>query len=113
MNNQTTELTVEQLSDELEMLYWVKGTTTLQVNEHFNKNGDKYFRVKHLEMDVENDIIFCDDEEHKIIKKKSVLMGFVTDCLKCIHRIVVNGQLIFDLEFMDGEIILQAVLNVR
>lgn len=109
MNNQTTELTVEELSDELEMLYWVKGTTTFRVSECFKKNTNKHFKVKHLEMNIENEIIFCDDEEHKIIKRKSVLMDFVTDCLKCIHKVIINGKLIFDLEFIDGEIILQAI----
>jgi hypothetical protein len=99
-----TELSIEELVDELEMLKWEKGINTLRITEEFPKNGRQSYIVNNLHMCVDDQLVMCHDENSKIQKMRSVLLAFYRGSVLSIHKIYTSGMPYETILFKDGNV---------
>jgi hypothetical protein len=107
-NNVTSrEMTLEELMEEIELQYLMKGCETCTIHEFFNKNGECIYELKHLSMELDDQFVCCDDENHVLQQRRSVLMIFLKDCLLSVRKVFKQGKAYEELNFKDGKVILE------
>jgi hypothetical protein len=104
-----TELSVEELSDRWSYLRDEMGIEELQVTENFIKNGIHTFTVRGLMMEIDDEIVTCDDKDKKLIEVRSVLMMFLRTQLKSIKLLFKEGITQELIEFNDGFVVIELV----
>lgn len=106
-----TELSIEELKDRWEYLFWELGVDTLKITEEFTKSKRTY-EVSGLNMEIEDDRVMCTDADNILMNYYSVLMMFIRKrCTKIslIPTKSITGyyeELIFG---NDGKIIIEAI----
>ena len=98
-----TEISVEELANGLELLYWKKGVDRLKITEDFSVSGKCTYIVERLTIDVEEDLVccWCKDMMKNGVK---VMNMFLRSCLVAINRVVCDYKTCVVLEFNDGRV---------
>lgn len=109
MENTIIELTIEEFAEEVEMLRLEKGVTFLKIDENFNKRGNITYIVNNLLINIEDDVVTCDDEYHIILSNKYVLLTFLKKCLISIHKVINKGITYIELKFTDGYVKIEII----
>ena len=104
----TKEVTIEELAERWEMLFWQLGVKKLRIIEQFPKNGLRSFNVSGLSIEFEDDYVMCMDFGEVLVNKFSVLMMFLRESLVSIKLLPIgNGLYQERLEFSDGLILIE------
>lgn len=104
------EMTLEELADELELLYWEQGIESCRIIECSKSQLSNIYTVNHLTMDIENEFVMMSDDNGVIENNKSILMLFVKDCVMSIHKIFTKqGKAYDELEFVDRKVIIEVM----
>ena len=105
----TKELTIEELAERWEMLFWQFGVEKLRIIEQFPKNGLRSFIVSGLSMEFENDYVMCGDFGDVIVNNFSTLMMFLRESLVSIKLLPIGDGMFYQerLKFSDGLILIE------
>jgi len=109
MRETIIDLTIEEFAEEIENLKRNKGITLLKVNENFSKKGNITYLVNNLLMDVDDDLVTCEDEYNVILSNKYVTLAFLKRCLISIRKIIIDGVTHGELTFSDGYIKIETI----
>jgi hypothetical protein len=75
------KLTIEELQERWEMLFYEMGIEKVLVTENFPHNGERKFIVYGLAMELIDNIVMCYDADDIIINNSSAIMAFLRERL--------------------------------
>ena len=104
INNGVIELTLDECADELELLKFEHGICTLRITENFDRIGLRTYVVNNLQMEFEDDIVYCSDTYNILHKNYCVLMSFLREGVISIKKIIENENSYGEILFKDGNI---------
>ena len=105
----TKEVTIEELAERWEILFWQLGVKKLKIIEQFPKRGLRSFNVSGLSIEFEDDYVMCSDFVEVLVNNFSVLMMFLKESLLSIKMIPIGDGVFYQerLEFVDGLILIE------
>lgn len=101
-SNYIQDMTMEEGIEELEMLQWEYGISDFEITENSKKRGRFTYNVQCPTVDIEDDIVFCDDSEHAIQDAYSVLIMFSMKDVLYIHKVISRNSVYGEIRFKDG-----------
>jgi hypothetical protein len=105
----TQRITIEELQQRWEMLFFEFGIDRLKVTESFSKS-ERTFVVTRLSMELEDDFCICGDDGNILIDNFTILGMFLINSLNSIILYPIGNVLCREyLEFDDGIITIEKV----
>lgn len=99
--------TLEELSEDIDMLLLEVGITDYKITENFCNNGKRTYLISGLHIEFEDEICFSLDWHGILLENTYVLSGF----LKADPIVYKINESTFKLKFKDGEILIQGLPN--
>lgn len=107
MTCESKAMTIEELIDELELMFWASGKENFKITELFPNNGVHTYNVSRLIMEDDEEFVYSHDTDNIILKGRYVLMAFLKECLVSVCKTILNGIYVCMLEFIDGDITIE------
>ncbi len=99
------KITLEELSEEIDMLLFELGIADYKITENFCNNGKRTYLISGLHIEIEGEICFGSDWHDILLENTYVLSGF----LKADSSVYKINESTFKLKFKDGEILIQGL----
>ena len=103
-----TEVTVEELKEEIELLYFEHGVSELRFVENFSSRNIDII-VDRLQVETEQDVVMIYDDKDILRYNECVCGMFLLHRLKSIHKEVVDQKVKFNLQLYGGTVTISTV----
>ena len=108
MGNEAKELTLEELSERWDWLFWQDGVEKLVVVEQFNKSVSHSYEVTGLSMEFEHEYVMCGDLDDSLSLNVSILLMFLRQSIKSVFLLPIGNDLYQErIEFNDGVVLIE------
>lgn len=106
-----SEITIEELAEDIEMLIWQYGIEHFKITEHFPNRGKYSSLVRGLHVGIENDFV-CGTDYDKILEENLYMMrAFLKDSVLRINRTITNEYRKGELCFKDGHVCIEVLMD--
>jgi methyltransferase-like protein len=98
------DITLDEALEDIEMIQLKAGVTDFIITQ--NVNGKKNsFEIHDLLISNEDQVVVCTDKEGILLKHHCIISAFVKACVNRVRKIFINGKVIGELEFSNGDLI--------
>ena len=106
-NEGITEITIEELAEDIEDLIWNQGVNCFKITESIEKRDKCTYLLRDLHIEIEDEFVYSWDSNNIIQHNMYVIMMFLKSSIKYIKRIVNNGTSHRELCFGNGSILIE------
>ncbi len=90
-NEGITEITIEELAEDIEELIWNQGVNCFKITESIEKRDKCTYLLRDLHIEIEDEFVISWDSDNIIQHNMYVIMMFLKESIKYINRIAING----------------------
>lgn len=103
------EISIDDLIRDIGYAVWNLGIFDFKVTEVFQVRGSCNYLVRGLQIETENEFVYCNDCDFILATNKYILSLFLLNSITKIKRIIYNTVKYYEIHLIDGYIIIEEV----